>query len=326
MQGLSPGWNYLLKRVALAIVSLLAVSIIIFWATQVLPGDAATAVLGRNASPERLEALRKEMALDRPLYQQYFTWLGNFVTLNLGNSMVNKQAVVDIVGRRIANSMTLLAVVSLISLPLAILAGAVAADREGRAFDNAVSTTALALAAVPEFVVGIACTILFATVVFRWFPPVAMLEPGASLLDHWDVLVLPALTLTIVTFPYVFRMVRSSVIDVLSSEYIEMARLKGVSKRRILYRHALPNALAPGIQAVALTLGYLAGGVVMVEVVFAFPGVGEGLVNAITTRDLPVVQALVLFLAAFYIVVNLVADILSILLTPKLRTQLWPQT
>lgn len=322
---LSPGWTYLLKRIALAIVSLLAVSVIIFWATQVLPGDAATAILGRNATPERLAALRKEMALDRPMFQQYFDWLANFLALDLGKSMVNKQFVVDIVGHRIFNSLVLVVAVSVISVPLSILAGAIAADRQGRSFDNGLSTLALALAAVPEFVVGISCTIVFATVVFHWFPPVAMLPLGTSVLNRWEVLILPTLTLVLVTFPYMFRMVRSSVIDVLSSEYIEMGRLKGLSKRRLLYLHALPNALAPGIQAVALTLGYLAGGVVMVEVVFAYPGVGEGLVNAITTRDLPVIQALVLFVAGFYVIVNLIADILSILLTPKLRTQLWPK-
>jgi peptide/nickel transport system permease protein len=321
---LKPGWKFLLRRTGLAFASLLAVSLIIFWATQVLPGDAAQAVLGRTATPQRLQALREQMGLDAPVWMQYFHWLSGFLKGNLGHSLVNTQSVGAIVGPRILNSLTLVLLTSIIAIPLAFICGAIAADRRDTAFDNVLSSFSLALAAVPEFVVAIAVVVVFATVVFHWFPPVSMIPPGSSVLGRPAILVLPTFSLVLVVFPYMFRMVRASVIEALASEYVEMARLKGMDRRKILYRHALLNALSPGIQAAALTLGYLAGGVVLVEVVFAFPGMGDGLFNAISTRDIPVVQVMVLFLAAFYIVVNLIADILAILATPKLRTKVWP--
>jgi len=320
-----PALAFIVRRLGLAVVSLLAVSVIIFWATQVLPGDAAQAVLGRTATPERLAALREQMGLNAPVIVQYYRWLAGFVVGDLGQSLVNTQSVADIISARIVNSITLVTLVSIIAVPLAMISGALAADKQGLPFDNVLSSLSLALAAIPEFVVAITVVVIFATVVFQWFPPVSIIPPSASIWTRPSILVLPVFSLVLVVFPYMFRMVRASVIDALSSEYVEMARLKGVNRRRTLFRHALPNALPPGLQAIALTLGYLAGGVVLVEVVFAFPGLGDGLVNAISTRDIPVVQAIVLFLAAFYILVNLLADILSIFATPKLRTKLWPK-
>lgn len=325
MPNLSPGYIYIGRRLLLAFLSLLVVSIIIFWVTQILPGDAAQAILGRSATPERLEALRSQLHLDQPALLQYWSWIEGFVRGDLGRSLVSAQNVSEMVLPRVVNSATLMACVSVIAIPLSIMAGILAAERRGQLFDNVVSSITLALAAVPEFVVAIATVMLFATVVFQWFPPVSLVSPGGSIWDRPVILVLPTLTLVIVVFPYLYRMVRGAVIDVLDSEYIEMARLKGVARNRLLYLHTLPNALAPVLQAIALTLGYLVGGVVLIEVVFGFPGLGEGLVGAVSTRDIPLIQSIVLILGGFYVIVNLMSDILSVLVTPKLRTKLWPR-
>jgi len=176
---------------------------------------------------------------------------------------------------------------------------------------------------VPEFVIGIGLIIVFATVVLHWLPPVSLVPPGTSVWASPRILVLPTLTLVIAVFPYIFRMMRSSMIEVLDSEYIEMARLKGIAQRRLILRHALPNAIAPTVQVIALTFAYLAGGVVVVEFVFGFPGIGQGLVNAVFTRDIPMIQFIVVLLAAFYVVVNITADVVAVLVTPKLRTGAW---
>ncbi|HVI86925.1 MAG TPA: ABC transporter permease [Dongiaceae bacterium] len=310
----------LARRVLLGLLSLLLVSIVVFAATQMLPGDAARAVVGRGGSPEHLEALRHQLHLDLPAITQYRLWLGGFLTGDAGISLVNGRPVIDAITVRLANSFTLLLLVVLIGIPLAIAAGITAAMRRNRPFDTAASMLALALAAIPEFVIGIALIVFFATVVLHWLPPVSMVRPGTSVFARPLNLVLPVATLIIAIFPYTFRMIRASMIDVLDSEYIEMATLKGLSRRRIVLLHALPNAIAPTIQAIALTCGYLAGGCVVVEYVFGFPGIGQGLVSAVLARDIPYIQCAVLILAAFYVAVNLLADLVAILVTPKLRS------
>jgi peptide/nickel transport system permease protein len=179
------------------------------------------------------------------------------------------------------------------------------------------------VAAVPEFVIGIGLIVVFATVLLHWLPPVSLVPPGSSILAQPKILVLPILTLVVVIFPYIFRMMRASMIEVLESDYVEMARLKGLSRRRLILLHALPNAIAPTVQVVALTFAYLAGGVVVVEYVFGFPGIGQGLVNAIVSRDIPMIQCVVVLLAAFYVGVNILADVIAVLVTPRLRTAQW---
>jgi peptide/nickel transport system permease protein len=217
----------------------------------------------------------------------------------------------------------LLLLVGIVGIPPSILLGILAAVNRGRRTDTAISVVALAVAAAPEFVIAIGLIVLLSTVVFHWFPPVSMIPPGTSIFARPKILILPVLTLVIVCFPYIFRMMRTSMIEVLDSDYMEMAKLKGLSAARLVFLHALPNAIAPTIQVIALTFAYLAGGVVLVEYVFGFPGIGQGMVNAVMTRDVPTIQFIVVLLAAFYIAVNILADVLAVVVTPRLRARSW---
>ena len=316
-------FSLIARRLLLGLVTLLLVSVVVFVATQYLPGDAAQAVLGRSATPERLEALRKQLNLGDPALVQYWRWLCGLMAGDPGLSLANQKPILPQIMPRIVNSLTLLLITALVAVPLAIAAGLLAAFRKDSRVDNAMTVTALGLAAAPEFVVAIGLIALFSTVVFHWLPPVSMVPPGSSLLERPRILVLPVLTLTILVFPYIFRMIRASMIEVLDSDYIEMARLKGLPRGRLILVHALPNAMGPALQVIALTFAYLAGGVVVVEYVFGFPGIGQGLINAVSTRDIPTIQLTVLLLAAFYVSVNLVADVVTVLITPKLRTSAW---
>jgi peptide/nickel transport system permease protein len=320
-QGLLLG--LLTRRLLLGLVTLVLVSIVVFVATQYLPGDAAQAVLGRSATPERLEALRKQLNLDDSAVVQYWRWLAGVLAGDPGLSLANQKPILPQIMPRIVNSLSLLLITALVAVPLAIAAGVYAAFRKESKADNAMTVTALALAAAPEFVIAIGLIALFSTVVFQLFPPVSMVKPGTSILDRPQILVLPVFTLTLLVLPYIFRMIRATMIEVLDSDYVEMARLKGLSRARVILVHALPNAMGPALQVIALTFAYLAGGVVVVEYVFGFPGVGQGLINAVATRDIPTIQLTVLLLAAFYVSVNLIADFLTVLITPKLRTGPW---
>jgi peptide/nickel transport system permease protein len=318
-----PLLSFAARRVFLGVLTLFAVCVVVFLATQVLPGDAARAVLGRNATPELLAEIRAELRLDDPLLVQFWSWLSGILTGDPGHSLVNGTAVSDIVYPRVLNSAILLALTSVISFPLSITLGVVAALYSGRFVDTGISTIALALAALPEFVVGIILILLLSTSVFHLFPAVSLVPPGTSVLQNPIILVLPVLTLSLVCFPYLYRMTRASVIEVLGSEYVEMARLKGVGTLRLTFVHVLLNALAPVVQVVALTLAYLAGGVVLVEFVFGYPGVGQGLLEAIMVRDVPVIQLIVLLLAAVYVLLNLLADLIAMLLNPRMTARQW---
>jgi peptide/nickel transport system permease protein len=310
----------LLRRVALGLLTLLLVSVVIFAATQVLPGDAAQAVLGRDATPARLASLRLQLHLNRPATTQYALWLRGILTGNPGTSLATGRGVWWDVEPRLLNSLFLLAVVALVAIPLSLLLGTLAALRRGRALDRGASLVTLAAAALPEFVVAIVLVLVFATSVVHWLPPVSLVPPGSHAWSHPRDLVLPVATLVVVVVPYVFRMMRAAALEVLDSEYVEMARLKGLSRRRLLLAHVLPNAIPPTIQSIALTLAYLAGGVVVVEYVFGYPGIGQGLVNSVDARDIPEVQFIVIALAAFYVGVNIAADAVVMLVTPRLRT------
>jgi peptide/nickel transport system permease protein len=314
---------YIARRLALGLVTLFLVSALVFVATEVLPGDAARAVLGRAANAKALEAMREQMHLNGPVLLRYGRWLADFCAGDFGVSLVNGQPVAHLIAARIANSAVLLGLAGLIGAPLAIAAGIAAALHRNRALDGVLNVLTLILAALPEFVVGIGLIVIFATVVVQWLPPVSMVAPGQSVLARPEILVLPVVTLVLVTFPYMFRMMRATMSEVLDSDYMEMATLKGLSRWRLVAVHALPNAIAPTIQVAALTFAYLAGGTVMVEYVFGFAGIGQGLMNAIEARDIPVIQVIVLLLAAFYVLLNIAADVASILVTPRLRVGAW---
>jgi peptide/nickel transport system permease protein len=312
--------KFLLRRVALGLLTLLLVSIVVFAATQALPGNAARAILGKDATPQRLAALTAQLHLNSPVTSQYLHWLGGVVTGNLGTSAASQQPVTTVISGRIANSAFLVLVSALVALPLSVLLGVIMAMRRDRAADHALSMVTLALASLPEFVIGIALVLLFATNLSHLFPAVSLVPPGDHAWNHPNVIVLPAATLVLAVTPYISRIMRGSMIEVLESDYVTMARLKGLSERTVIWRHAVPNAIVPTIQVSALQLAYMAGGVVVVEFVFTYPGIGAALVDAVGNRDVPVVQALVLIIAAVYVVVNLVADIATIVVTPRLRT------
>jgi peptide/nickel transport system permease protein len=312
--------RFILRRLVLGVLTLFLVSVLVFAATEALPGNAARAVLGRNATPAALASLEAKLHLNRPVWVQYDLWLRGLLGGRPGRSLVNGEPVLGQVVPRIRNSAVLLMLAGLFGVPLALLAGIFAATRRDGGFDVTVSTLALSLAALPEFVVGIFLVILLATTLVRWLPPVSLVPPGTSALARPRILVLPVLTLVLVVFPYIFRMTRGSMAEILESDYIEMARLKGINSRRLVMLHALPNAIAPVIQVIALTFAYLAGGVVLVEYVFAYPGIGQGLVDAIFARDIPVIQFDVVILAGFYVGLNITADLLAAFATPRLRT------
>jgi peptide/nickel transport system permease protein len=312
--------RFLLRRILLGLLILLLVSIVVFAATQALPGNAAAAILGRNATPERLAALTRQLHLDQSAVSQYLHWLGGVLTGNFGTSAATEQPVSSLLSARLLNSAFLVLVSALVALPLSIGLGVWMAVKRDKPTDHILSLTTLSLAALPEFVIGIGLIVLFATNVWHAFPAVSIIPPGEHAWNVPNVVVLPAATLVLAVTPYISRIMRGSMVEVLESEYVTMARLKGLSNRTVIWRHAVPNAIVPAIQVSALQLAYMAGGVVLVEFVFTFPGIGSALVDAVGNRDIPVVQALVIIIAAVYVVVNLVADLLTIIVTPRLRT------
>lgn len=311
---------FLLRRILLGLVILLLVSVVVFAATQALPGNAARAVLGRDATPARVAALTKQLHLNESAPAQYWHWLSGIVQGHFGTSAASEAPVSKLIGGRLANSALLVLISALVALPLSIGLGVWMAVRRDKLADHVLSMTTLALAALPEFVIGIALALLFATTVFRIFPGVSIIPPGEHAWDVPKVVVLPVATLVLAVTPYISRIMRGSMVEVLHSDYVTMARLKGLSNRTVIWRHAVPNAIVPAIQVSALQLAYLAGGVVLVEYVFTYPGIGSQLVDSVNNRDIPTVQALVIIIAAVYVLVNLIADLLTIVVTPRLRT------
>jgi peptide/nickel transport system permease protein len=303
------------------VVILWAVSIVVFLATQALPGDAARAILGREATPERLAALRTQLNLGEPLLVQYGRWLRALVTFDLGTSLANGGSVTAYLGPRISNSFVLMICAAVISTPIAIAVGTVSALRRDRLFDHSTSIVTLVLAALPEFVIGILLVIVFSTGTLHLLPAVFTASGPGAVWNYPDQLVLPTLTLALAVVPYIARMTRGSMLEVLESEYVQQARLKGLPERTVILRHAMPNAIGPVAQVIALQLAWLAGGVVLVEYLFRYPGVGLALVDAVDNRDLPVVQALSLLIAAVYIAVNLLADAVGLAANAKVRTR-----
>jgi peptide/nickel transport system permease protein len=310
----------ILRRIGLGILTLWLVSLVVFAAVIALPGDAATAILGKEATPARVAALREQLHLNESVVSQYLHWLGDLLTGDLGTSAATQQAVSKLLSDRVANSAFLVLVASLVAIPLSIVLGVWMAMRRDKPVDHIGSTTTLVLAALPEFVIGMLLILLFATGVFHLFPAVSLLPPGTKAWEDPKVVVLPAATLVLAVTPYISRIMRGSMVEVLESEYVTMARLKGLSERHVIWRHAVPNAIVPAIQVAALQLAWMAGGIVVVEYVFSYPGIGAALVDAVANRDMPVVQTVTMLAAAIYVGLNLLADLATIMVTPKLRT------
>jgi peptide/nickel transport system permease protein len=307
------------RRILLSLLTLFLVSIIVFAATEVLPGDVATAVLGREATPEAVESLRQELGLDEPAVQRYREWLQGLLTGDLGQSLSRDEPIADVVVVRLRNTVILATVAALIGIPVALALGIVAGARRDSVLDVVVSIVALVTMSLPEFVVGTILILVFSL----WLglvPAVTTVDPDASIGALLPNVWLPALTLAIVMIGWIVRMMRTCLIESLDSDYVRMATLRGLSRRRIVLAHAVPNALLPTISVIALTVAWLIGGVVIVEAVFNYPGIGTLTVEAVQNRDLPLVQAVTLIGAATFVLVNLFADLLMLAANPRLRT------
>jgi peptide/nickel transport system permease protein len=314
-------FKLIVRRLLFGVVTLVIVSIAVFLLTNVL-GDPIQRQLGRGALPEVVKARRAELGLDRPLITRYLEWVKGLVTLDPGVSYANGTPVWELVKDRINNSLFLMALAAAISIPLSLFLGAFAALRRDGLFDRVISNQLLVLAAMPEFVVGALLTVLLATNVWHVVPAVSRIRPGEPPWADADGLILPVLTLALAVTPHVARTMRAAMIEVLESDYVEMARLKGLPERAVLWRHAFPNALGPTMQVIALNIAYLASGVVIVEILFNFRGIGIVLIDAIPDANAPVVQFVAMFIATIYVISNLFADVITILVTPRLRTRL----
>ena len=312
---------WIARRLGLALLTLWLVSILVFLATAAL-GDPVRAILGRdyNANPGRVAELEALLNSDESLVSRYFDWLSGLLHGDLGTSLATGLPVSDLIKNSVINSAMLVFLAAVVMIPLAFAIAMISVHYRRRRPDTVIQTILLAMAGLPEFVIGVLLLALFSTTVFHIFPAVTITSPTGHPWDNWKVMVLPTLTLVLWVTPYVSRIVRSSLLEVIDSEYVELARLKGIPERVVMRKHALLNAIVPGIQVIALQLAFLAGGVVVVETLFAYPGMGLELVDAVRNHDVQVVQALSMIIASVYVVVNLIADILSILLTPRART------
>ncbi len=306
-----------LQRLALGVLSLFAVSVIIFLAVGMLPGDIAQAMLGQSATPETVAAFRAQLGLDLPPFTRFAQWLLRLLHGDLGASLANQRPIADLIGARLGNTLSLAALAALVSVPTALVLGMLAALYRNSWFDRLLNTSALSAVSFPEFFVAYLLILVF-SVKLGWFPSLSNLAPDATFGTILERSVLPVATLSLVVIAQMMRMTRAALINLLASPYIEMARLKGICQSRIIWRHALPNALAPIVNVIALNLAYLVVGVVVVEVVFVYPGLGQLLVDSVSKRDIPVVQACSLIFAATYILLNTGADVLSIASNPRL--------
>ncbi len=308
----------IIKRVAINLLTIIVISVVIFSGVEALPGDLATAILGQEATPETVAAFRRELKLDLPAHVRYFAWLGDFLKGNLGNSLANKRPVADLIGWRFANTMFLASTAAVVSVPIAVILGILAALYRNTLFDKIISTATLSTISFPEFFVAYILIFLLAVKVVV-FPSLANINDQMTLVQKLYAIVLPALTLTLVVVAHMMRQTRAAIINILASPFIEMAELKGLKRLRIIVLHAFPNALSPVINVIAVNLAYLVVGVVLVEVVFVYPGLGQLLVDSVSKRDIPVVQASCLVFAAVYIGLNLLADVMAILSNPRMR-------
>ena len=309
----------LLRRCFLGAVTVAIVSAIIFLGVELLQGDACTAFLERDAKGQMLENCRKDFGLDRPALTRYFEWAGNALQGDLGMSASGRKCIAELVGHRMKNSLLLAAVSLSVGVPMAIFLGVITGLWRDRPIDLFFSTAAILAMTIPEFVSATVLILIF-SVWLGWLPGIVVTSASAPASEFFPEILLPVFVLAMVMMAHILRMVRSSVIEVMAGDYIQMATLKGVPYWRIVFFHALPNALLPAINVVALTIAWLLGGVVVIEVVFNYPGLGRMMIDAISDRDLPVVQAIALIVASVYVGVNLTADILTMVANPRLRT------
>lgn len=306
-------------RVLLAIGTLVAVSALIFAIGSVLPGDLAAQVLGRESTAAQRQAFREQHDLNRPVYERYGAWLGDAVRGDFGTSYSSDEPVTTAIGPSLDNTLQLAGYALVISILVSVTAAVAGAVFRGRWPDSVLSAGTLVGLSLPEFVLGPLLIAVF-SVGLSMFPVLSVVPSGAGLGERLKFLTLPAVTVAVPMSVYVIRMLRESLIDVLDAEYVRTAHLRGFSRRVVVFRHALPNALGPALNVTALNFTYLIGGLVIVEAVFAYPGIGRLLVDAISNEDTPVIEALVLIASAFYIAANLVADVLALMLNPRLRT------
>jgi len=313
-----PILKLLVQRIALGLLLLLAVSAVIFLGVEALPGDTAQAILGQQATPEALANLREKMGLNQPPLTRYFQWLGGVLTGDLGTALTNGADIATSIGQRLGNTLFLAGCAAVIAVPLAIILGLVAARYAGKWPDKLISGITLTTISLPEFVAAY-FVIYLLTQLIPIFQPVAMVFPGMSFWAKLNAVALPVIVLVLVVLAHMMRMTRAAILNVMQSAYIETAELKGLSPMTVIWRHAFPNAIAPVVSVVMLNLAYLVVGVVVVEVVFGYNALGQYLVDHVTKRDLPVVQAVGLIFAAVYIFLNMLADIIGILANPRLR-------
>jgi peptide/nickel transport system permease protein len=314
-----PFLSFVLRRSLTGAALVLVASVLVFAATDVLPGNAAHALLGKDAQPEQIKALEEEFHLNRPAVDRYWSWIVGLAHGDLGESFSSRSSVSEVISQPAANTWILAIAAALVMLPISLALGVLTAIRPDKLFDQLVSGVSLAFIALPEFVTGTLLALLLGVKV-HLLPVLSLVPAGGTPLDQPSILVLPVVTLSLAGFAFMVRMIRAGVIETMSSEYVQMARLRGIPERRIVVRHVLRNALAPSIQIFALTLQWLVGGLIVVETVFSYPGIGFTLVNAVSVRDIPIVQALAVLIAALYIGINIVADVIVVLLIPKLRT------
>ena len=305
------------QRIALGLLTLFVISLIIAFGVELLPGDLAQEILGQGATPEGLRVLRLQLGLDTPPHIRYLDWLGGMVTGDMGLSLANKRPISELIGPRLSNTLFLGGFAALIAIPVAIILGILAALYRNSLYDRGVNIFTLTSISFPEFFIAY-ILILFFAIKLGWFPGISNISSELTFIEKLYRTLLPAASLTLVVVAHMMRMTRTSIINLLSSPYIEMARLKGIKPLRIITRHALPNALAPIVNVIAINLAYLVVGVVIVEVVFVYPGLGQLLVDSVSKRDVPVVQACSMLFASVYILLNLSADIISIVTNPRL--------
>jgi peptide/nickel transport system permease protein len=305
------------QRLALGLLTLIAVSLIIFLAVELLPGDLAEAILGQAALPDTVAAFRRELRLDLPPHERYIEWLGAMMQGDMGRSLANNREISDLIGVRFGNTLFLAAYAAMIAVPLALFLGILAALYRNSLYDRLINIVTLSAISSPEFFVAYILVAWLANTL-GIFPSISNVHEDTTLIERFYRTALPALTMTLVVVAHMMRMTRASIINLLASPYIEMANLKGLSKMRVIVHHALPNAWAPIINVIVLNLAFLIVGVVVVEVVFVYPGLGQLLIDSVSKRDVPVVQASCLIFAVTYILLNLTADVLSILTNPRL--------
>jgi len=306
------------RRIGVGLITLFIVSALIFFISNLLPGDAAQMALGQAATPETVAALRKQFGLDQPAFLRFFTWLGGLVVGDFGTSYASSMPVKDLVATRIPNSLMLAAVTTVVSVPIALFLGIFSAMHRGSRLDRTVGVATMSIVAVPEFLVATLAVMLFA-VHLQWVPALSFGADTSTLAGFFKAYTLPVLVLCCVVVAQMSRMTRAALINQLDAAYVEMAYLKGVRPTRVVLRHALPNAVGPIANAMALSLSYLLGGVIIVEAIFSYPGLASTLVDAVSNRDLPIVQFCVLFFSTCYLLLLLIADIFTIVFNPKLR-------